>query len=592
VKAALALALLLAAPLPASAVHGLPPGAMLAQVAALGGIRAQDEPAPGDITLRAAILDLYALEGAQPTPRGLLGLDASLAKVPASIQEPAARILAAMNEAARLRNEAFARVGVDDARFARDATLSGAPLSARDEARLADVLSRLDEAKMVGAARLVLDAVDAARVDLKAAVERGDAAGVSFVDPLRSVEIAGTGNDVHAEDRTLLIDLGGDDDWQDNAGAAMPDFVIQAFPGCVTTGALDCTPLSPDRNGPSTGALLGRACSADATQAPFLAEAYGQDVGDELASQETQASLPEAERFVADPGAPTQQRAAQLAASPAPDAGCLPQGPGDAPAWASDFYTRGILTDGDEHVVAVGLDLSGNDRFAPPKGFTGVNDGGNAAGCDTRAMGDAGETWTRNLTAGAAFAGIGVLWDDGGDDFYGGRSLTQGVGHVGGVGVLVDAGGDDRYSGVRLAQGAGIFGSVGLLDDEGGNDVYALENDAPFFNEFEAFVGCDVSTRDGQGRSNFDAVGALVDAAGDDRYQVQAHGAGVPGASRDDPATTQGSTGARLNLGPSPANEAAALGVGLLWDMGGHDAYSRPGRADDATDPAGTFVDQ
>lgn len=586
----LLLALLLLSPLALSSTTArtsTTPGDALLAAARAGGLDVQALDAPADATLRSAILDHYALVSAVPTPAGLARLDASLAAVPADVQQPVARLLAAMNEAARLRNDAFAHVSVDDARFASGATLGGAPLSDEDAARLADIGARIDLAQMTQAADLVLRATDAARIEL------AGASGVAFVDPLGSIEIADVTNDNHHQNRTLLVDLGGDDVWENNAGASMPDFVIEAFPGCITTGGLDCTPLSPNRNGNSLESVFGRKCSYDLTQAPFIALAYGDDVDQHAQEQQAQPSLPAAQRFLTSPTGPTQTRANQLAASPALNLGCLPQGADDAGLWATDFTTKGILADGDEHVVAVALDLGGDDVFAPLKEFNDINDGDNAAHCDTRSLGEAGKTWNRNLTAGSAFAGIGLLWDADGNDAYGGRSLTQGTGHMGAVGILVDQGaGADSYSAVRLAQGAGIFVALGLLYDDGGNDRYALENDSPFFNEFEHFIGCDVSTRDGQGRANFNAIGALVDEGGDDAYFVQAHDASIPGASRDDPTTTQGSTGFRLNIGPTPVNGAAALGAGLLWDRAGADSYTRDGRADGVTDASGAFVDE
>lgn len=584
------LAILLLTPLGlgAAPAHRATPVETLRDVARMGGLDVAEAALPQDAQLRAAILDHYALVGAVPTAQGLARLDASLATVPADVQSPVARLLAAMNEAARLRHDAFARVSVEDARFASEATLRSAPLTAEEQARLGTIAERIDLAKMLQAADLVLRATDEARVAL------AGAGGVSFVDPLGSVEIADVTADNHHENRTLLVDLGGDDVWENNAGASMPDFVIEAFPGCITTGGLDCTPLSPNRNGNALESVFGRKCSYDLTQAPFIAYAYAEDVDDHVREQQDQTSLPAAQRFLTSPGEPTQERAAELAASPALDAGCVTSAQDDPEAWLSDFTTKGILGDGDEHVVAVALDLGGDDVFAPLKEFNDINDGDNAAGCDTRPLGEAGKTWNRNLTAGGSFAGIGLLWDAEGSDAYGGRSLTQGTGHMGAVGILVDQGaGADRYSAVRLAQGAGIFVALGLLYDEAGNDLYALENDSPFFNEFEHFIGCDVSTRDGQGRANFNAVGALVDLAGDDAYVVQEHDASVPGASRDDPTTTQGSTGFRLNIGPAPLNGAAALGAGLLWDRGaGDDSYTREGRDDGVTDLSGVFIDE
>lgn len=543
-----------------------------------------------ETTLRAAILELYALQGAVPTAEGLAKLDAALAATPAGLQTPTARILAAMNAAALLRNEALAGLNVEDARFAYDRTLSPAPLTDADAARLDAILPLIDLPKMVAASELVLRAIERATPEYERAIAAGLAPeGTVFLDPLGAVEIAGTASEQHIANRTLLVDLGGDDWWSNNAGATFPEFVIEAFPGCITTGGLDCTPLSKGRNDDALASIFGRTCSFDGTKAPFVGLAAAEAGRREASNQSTAPSLPAAQRFATS--LPGYGRAASDTVEP--DTGCLPQDADDVGPWSDDFVNKGILTDGDEHVVAVGLDLAGNDRFAPDRVFNDINDGDNAPGCDTRSMGEAGKLWERNLTAGSAFAGVGILWDTQGDDFYGGRSIAVGTGHVGGVGIVVDQGnGNDDHSAVRFAHGTAFFSAMGVLLDEGGNDRYALENDVPFFNEFEHFIGCDVSTRDGIGRANFNGIAALVDVAGNDVYFTQPHDPSIPGASRDDVTTTQGSTGTRLNIGPYPISEVGALGFGLLWDHEGDDTYNRPGRDDAMFDQKGTFLDE
>lgn len=553
-----------------------------------------DAPALADLeagTLRAGVLELYALVGAVPTERGLARLDAGLAEVPPDVQAPAALVLAAMNEAARMRHAAFAGVPVDDLAFAYRAGLRS-DLSAAEEVRLSSVVARVDRAGMAAAAALVLDAVATARPLLAdAAASHGAAlSDLNWTDPLGAVQISGAADHVHTEDRTLQIDLGGDDDWKNNAGATFPEFLIKAVPGCITTGGLDCMPLHPKRQGTAVRSLLGRECSVNLVAPVFHGQAYAQAVEDEV---EAQLDGPDPDGAAAFATEETPAAAGQAAASTDPDTRCLPQGPDDVEPWAGDFVTKGILSDGDEHLVAVALDVAGNDRFAPPKSFNKMVDGTNPAGCDSRDMGEEGKLWDRNLTAGSGFAGVGVLWDGEGSDFYGGRSLTQGSGHVAGVGVLVDRGrGNDHYVAVRVAQALGLAGGFGMIHDDGGDDRYELRNDIPFFNEFEHFIGCDVSTRDGQGRANFVGVGVLLDEAGDDVYFVQQHDEDIPGAARDDPTTTQGSTGVRLNVGPHPVNELMAAGRGLLWDRGGQDSYTRPGRGNGCMSLGGTFLDE
>lgn len=581
----------------AAALPGLAPGpaqvpaaadVLRAVAAPLGPVAAPDLDALPQHSLREAIVEFYALSHAIPTAQGLAKLDASLAALPPEVAEPVARLLVAMNAAGAMRAEAFARVAPAELVWARDASLD---LEAQDEAalqRLAGIAARIDAAKMVAAGALVLAAVERDAPMLRAAAELPGAGTLAFVDPSGSLEVTGTGNDHHAGDRTLLVDLGGDDTWTNNAGAMAPSFVIEAFPGCFTTGALDCSVLWPKRNRPAIQSLVGRPCSFNGVAPVFEANEYTAALNEAVLAADPAALAAFAQ------GAPAE--AQTLAALTALETACLPQGPDDLQPWAEDFVQRGTLADGDAHFVTVGLDLSGDDRFAPTKSFNFMVNGANPSGCDTRAMGEAGKLWDRNVTAGSAFAGVGILWDGGGADFYGGRSITQGVGHLGGVGVLVDQGAsDDAYEAIRFGQGVGFVAAAGLLYDDGGHDVYELKNLLPLWNEFESFNGCDVSTRDGQGRSNVVAVGALVDLAGDDRYFVQDHiaeGLYLPGASRDDPTTTQGSTGFRLNIGPSAVAELLGVGRGLLWDRADADTYSRPGRGNGCASTSGTFLDE
>lgn len=542
-------------------------------------------------SLRTEILTYYGLVGAELTPRGLASLDAGLAELPEELHEPTALLLSTVIAATIVRDSVFAGISADDATWASAASQNADLLTAADIARLDAIGARIDLARMVAAGALTIAAVERATDAYRALVDANPTAydPVQWTDPLGIIEVSGTQDNVHARDLLIGVDLGGNDLWSNNAGATMPDFIIQAFPGCITTLGLDCTALWPSRNGPAMQALMGRVCSWNLVTPAFVGADYATGTAEAAASGDVSALAPR----VADDGPDALARAAESAAL---DTGCLPQGGDDVEAWTDDFITRGRLSNGDEHSVTVAIDVAGDDVFAPPKTFNNMNNGGNAAGCDYRHWGEAGKIIDRNLTAGSAFAGVGVLFDGAGNDYYEGRSLTQGVGHVGAVGIQVDDGdGDDHYAGVRFAQGMALFVALGLLDDRGGNDRYELKNNVPFFNEFEAFVGCDVSTRDGQGRANFNGIAALVEHAGDDVYYTQDHiaeGLFLPGASRDDATTTQGSTGFRLNIGPSELHDLAAAGRGLLWDRGGLDAYSRPGRGDGCFDSGGSFLDQ
>lgn len=587
---AAALATLTPAPVPLLAEDASPLAVFRAAAGTLVPVAAPDLAALPERSLREEVLVYYARNGAVPTAQGLARLDAGLAAMPAEVQGPVQRILAAMDAAAALRAEAFAGLTWAEVAWLHGASFRAESLPPEDAAAFLALAGRIDLAKMAAAGAVVLATLEQEVPRLRAAAALPGMDALSFIDPTGTLEVAGTAGDAHPQDRTLLLDLGGDDVWSNNAGAMAPTAVIELFPGCFTTGALDCTALYPRRNGPAIQSLVGRWCAVNLANPLFEGDAF---TGQAMAALGTADPAAIAGFATAGPG--DFADAALAAANP--ELGCVPQGADDLEPWAGDFVTKGALSDADAHFVNVGVDIAGNDVFAPPKSFNFMVDGRNPSGCDTRWMGEAGKLWDRNVTAGSSFAGVGVLWDEAGADFYGGRSMTQGVGHVGGAAALVDRGtGDDRYEGIRFAQGMAFAVGIGLLYDEAGDDRYEQKNLLPLWNEFEAFSGCDVSTRDGQGRSNILGVGALVDGAGDDVYYTQDHiadGLLLPGASRDDPTTTQGSTGARLNLGPSALHDLEALGRGLLWDRGnGADVYSRPGRGNGCASTGGSFLDE
>jgi hypothetical protein len=105
---------------------------------------------------------------------------------------------------------------------------------------------------------------------------------------------------------------------------------------------------------------------------------------------------------------------------------------------------------------------------------------------------------------GALAGGSGILRDDAGNDRYRIDMFGQGTGYYFALGLLWDRAGDDEYSAVRYAQGNGVHQAVGVLRDDNGNDRYALS------------VGV------GQGMGLDVAVGVLYDAAGDDHYRANA----------------------------------------------------------------------
>ncbi len=100
---------------------------------------------------------------------------------------------------------------------------------------------------------------------------------------------------------------------------------------------------------------------------------------------------------------------------------------------------------------------------------------------------------------------LGALVDMSGDDNYVAKGVSQGCGHDLALGILYDIQGDDSYVAFDLSQGAGNANGVGLLIDESGDDVYSVRR---------------VHNTQGYGnfRREYGSIGILIDIAGKDTY--------------------------------------------------------------------------
>jgi len=141
------------------------------------------------------------------------------------------------------------------------------------------------------------------------------------------------------------------------------------------------------------------------------------------------------------------------------------------------LLTRG----GDDHYSALGLAPCG---YGDPGTYRAMSQG-SSVGFRTQASG-----------------GIAVLLDDGGQDTYEAGNFSQGGGYYFGWGTLIDFGGEgDRYEGSRYAQGFAAHSALGSFRDEGGDDIY------------RGWVGAQVSAA-------WDlSVTSFEDHAGNDRYE-------------------------------------------------------------------------
>ncbi len=238
--------------------------------------------------------------------------------------------------------------------------------------------------------------------------------------------------------------------------------------------------------------------------------------------------------------------------------------------------------------VGILIDFAGNDTYSGLRRVQGHALGGVGILIDRDGSdGYHGAMWTQGFGAPLGFA---VLEDIAGNDTYytgglyadsypetpGYEGWGQGVGAGlrqvgdGGIGVILDGGGDDEYEYDYIAHGGGYWLGLGFARDFGGNDkrlgatrknFHGGQRAERLFQRFCCGFGCHYALGfcfDDDGDDSYDgtimglgfawdcSVGALVDFAGNDRYEATGGG-------------TQGN--------------GAQAGLGILYDYSGDDVY-------------------
>lgn len=168
----------------------------------------------------------------------------------------------------------------------------------------------------------------------------------------------------------------------------------------------------------------------------------------------------------------------------------------------------------------------------------------------------------------SAAGGVGILLDLAGDDHYVAQVFAQGVGYYEGLGLLVDDGGNDRFDAAWYAMGAAVHGAAGMLLKRGtGDDRYRASHSTSIgaANDFSVGIFVDEGGHDhytvgdlGLGAAHDSSIAMFVDGGGDDQYQVTGTVCGAFGAARISRWGTL-----RENL----------LNLGLFMDLAGADRY-------------------
>lgn len=296
--------------------------------------------------------------------------------------------------------------------------------------------------------------------------------------PAGKVIVGGPGPNVYNEDAALILDLGGDDLYLNNAGGTRPGMPVAV----VVDWEGNDHYLSRENFSQGAG-LMG---------VGLLIDLSGRDTFDALDGSQGAGFFGIGMLYHGDgPGIFQGRKSCQGVGQMG--AGLLWSTGGDT-VYSCSLEGQAL---GFFRGVGILIDEAGNDYyqlgglapdFRDPKKATVSMGQGFAKGLRQEEK--------KNGVSG----GIGMLIEKAGNDSYMADYFAQGASYYYGIGVLNDLSGDDRYIAGRYAQGAGIHSSAGVLLDQAGNDFYY------------AFFGV------AQGMGHDYGVGFFEDGQGDDYY--------------------------------------------------------------------------
>ncbi|KPK67719.1 hypothetical protein AMJ87_12955 [candidate division WOR_3 bacterium SM23_60] len=169
--------------------------------------------------------------------------------------------------------------------------------------------------------------------------------------------------------------------------------------------------------------------------------------------------------------------------------------------------------------------------------------------------------------------GIGILSERAGNDYYTGDIYAQGTAYWFGIGAIVETAGDDNYLAYQYAQASGVHIAFGLIVDKQGSDNYVAKGVSQGCGHDlalgllydiagdDSYVAYDLS----QGAGNANGIGILADESGDDTYSVKkSHNTQGYGNFRRE----YGSIGVLLDIKGEDVYRTGADGT--LWTSGEH----------------------
>ncbi len=447
-------------------------------------------------------------------PASLLGVGLISSVSPTEVTFPA--LLRTMEETKTRIDEALNNLTSEEKML-----LHNAALNLDDDKQwntVLDISIKIDRTKLFNAyspflAFLTRDNLRLLRQDLVTRF-KGSTGSILYeaLTPIGKVIVGGEGPNVYAEDAALILDLGGDDLYLNNAGGTRPGMPIAMV---IDWGGNDRY-LSRENFSQGAGILGGG----------FLIDLGGNDTFISLDGSQGVGFWGIGLLYHGDGNSVISARKLCQGTGQM-GIGFLINRNGDD-KYLCSFAGQGLGLFGGAGIL---IDEAGNDLYQlgglepdfrdPAKVTQSFGQGfGLGVRADKDRLGVPG--------------GIGMLIDERGDDVYIADYFAQGAAYYYGLGILEDQGGNDQYISGRYSQGAGIHSSIGILIDHAGNDFYYSS------------VGA------GQGMGHDFGIGFLEDDAGDNFFYG---GSLVQGSS------TNGSFGILINAERKGNNKEAPFSV-------------------------------
>jgi hypothetical protein len=299
------------------------------------------------------------------------------------------------------------------------------------------------------------------------------------ITPCGRIRICGSSRNIHKDDCAILIDLGGDDLYLNNAGGTRPNGMACAF--CIDLNGNDVycgTDYVQGAGFGGCGVLMD--LKGDDR---YVAENYSQ--GAALMGFSFFYEGAGNDSYVGKLG---NQCFALFGYSVFSERG------GD------DSYRVDVFGQSFAGTLGVALmtEASGRDNYQGGGKYS-FNFGYDASSVQGAGMGVRPSPWKDSLSV---CGGVGILCDHQGEDNYRAYTQGQGCGYLFAIGILVDSEGNDTYYSKTYSQGTGCHAAAGVLIDRQGNDSYIGSGNLNM----------------AQGRDK--SVGILLDVDGDDRYNA------------------------------------------------------------------------